>query len=341
MSEKAVKKNGWKDIQSKKKLQKKTKLALIVLGIAILLIIFGQLFRFTKSLFSPWEDSANIQRSYIWNGDFNINLLIRASTISLLSYNPIEGKLTIIDVPDKIYLQLPHDFGKWQIRAVYKLGGDKLLTETLTSFFAIPVDGFLDFGSATSNRSATEVVDRLRQSPISGLNLLTNLKSNLTLWELIRLKVSISSLRFDKIRKINLEKLGILDEEKLADGTSVFTSDPVKLDSVLSDFAESNILKEHLSIAVFNATAKSQLAQKWTRLITNIGGNVIITSNSDKKIKNTQVIGAASKTVTRLSEIFNLGCSNNPNCDRIDPKDDYLASRAQVDLFLGEDYFNR
>ena len=331
---------AWKEVQSKKKSQKQTKLALIVLGVMILLIVFGKLFAFTKILFSPWENSQTVQRNYTWNGDFNINLLIRTNTIFLLSYNPIKGKLTIISVPDKIYLEVPHSFGKWQIRAVYELGGDKLLKETLASFFAVPVDGFLDLGKSSTIKSVDELVDTLRENPFSGLSLLTNLKTNLTLWELLRLKYAISSLRFDKIKKINLERLGVLEEIKLADGTDVFTADPVKLDSVLSDFVEDKILEEHKSIALFNATDKVQLAQKWARLITNIGGNVIITSNAQKKVRNTQVTGEKSKTIIRLSQIFKLGCSNNLNCDKIDPKDTDLASRAQINLFLGEDYLS-
>ncbi len=124
--------------------------------------------------------------------------------------------------------------------------------------------------------------------------------------------------------------LGLLTEDKLPDGTKIFLADPVKVDSALSSFAEPKLLKEHQSIAIFNATNQPQLAQKAARTIQNIGGNVIITGNSDQILKHCRVFGEQSKTLKRLLQIF--------NCDRIDPLKD---SRAQINLFLGEDFYQR
>lgn len=327
---------GWKDTQSKVKRSRRTKLALGVLGLVVGLLVISWAVHFTQSLFSPWKDSASIHKNYSWNGEFNINLLLRTERISILVYNPKEEKIVIIDIPDETFLEVPHGFGSWQLRAVYELGesqkgigGYKLLVDTLTSFLAVPIDGFLDFSALSPNKSAAEIVDTLKENPLSGVNFLSALKTNLTIWELLRLKLGISSVRFDKVKELDLNKLNVLDKEKLSDGTSIFTGDPVKLDSVLSDLADPTIISEHKSIAVFNATDQPQLAVKWARLITNLGGNVIITANGEK-VNKTQVKGLPSATLKRLRQIFGA-----------DSNQDATSSRAQINLLLGEDYVNR
>ena len=331
-----VPKKGWKDIQSKHKQNKRTKLALFILALVAGMLIISWAIRLTERLSSPL--GALQQRNYVWNGEFNINLLLRTSHISLLTYNPKEEKITIIKAPDELFLDVPFGFGKWQLRAVYELGqtqkvgsGNRLLKDTLTSFFAVPIDGFLDFSSLQSTKSASEIVEVLRGNPFSGLNLLSSLKTDLTVWELLRLKASLSRVRFDKVKELDLTSLGVLERENLPDGTEVLTTDPVKLDSVLSDLVDPVIVSEHKTIAVFNATERGQLAGKWARLITNLGGNVIITNNAKERLKKTKVLGEKSLTLKRIRQ--SIG-----DYDTISPSnEDVNSSRAQINVFIGED----
>lgn len=330
------KKDGWKDVQSRKKQSRRTKLALFVLALVVGILIMSWVIQFTQHLFSPF-DTVNQQRNYVWNGEFNINLLVRTKQIALLSYNPKEGKITIIKVPDELFLDVPFGFGKWQLRAVYELGqaqkeigGNRLLEDTLTSFFAVPVDGFLDFSSLRSAESASGIVEIFRRNPFSGLNLLSSLKTNLTVWELLRLKIGLSSVRFDKVKVLDLVDLGVLERGNLPDGTQVLTTDPVRLDSVLSDLADPVIVSEHKTIAVSNATNKLQLAGKWARLITNLGGNVIITNNAKERLEKTKVWGEKSLTLKRIAQIFGYGTISSSN-------EDVASFRAQINILLGED----
>ena len=265
-----------KRVRSKTSKGRRTKLALGVLGLLFGLLVISWSIRFAQNFFGS--------KNYSWERKFNINLLVRSSDISLFSYNPKDNKITIINVPDETFLQVPNGFGLWQLRSIYGLGGDKLLKETLTNFFAIPVDGFVDLSVLKPPQSAAQLVDTLRKNPLSGVNLLTSVQTDLTMWELLQLKQGISSVRFDKIKTLDLLKFNVLDKENLADGTPVFTTDQIKLDSVLSDLRDPAIVSEHKSIAVFNATNHPQLAQKWARLITNLGGNVIIISNAKSVI---------------------------------------------------------
>lgn len=349
-------KSSWKDAQSAAKSKKRTKLAIGVLMIVGVLLLASWMIKFAQGLFSPWQQTGasknNLSywyKNYLWDGEFNINLLIRINHVSLFSYNPKEEKIVVVEIPDETLLEVPAGYGMWQLWAIYGLGesqkdtsGDRLLTDTLTSLFATPIDGFLDFSLLQPQKSASEIIETLRKNPLSGLNLLSSLKTDLTMWELLRLKLGISSVRFDKISKLDLLKLNVLDSGNLPDGTPIFTADPVKLDSVLSDLADPTITSEHKSIAVLNATDRPQLAFKWARLITNMGGNVIITANAKVRLKKTQVVGEKSSTLRRLRQIFDLGCQKDPKCDKINSSDEDLGfSRAQINLLLGEDYINR
>ena len=79
------------------------------------------------------------------------------------------------------------------------------------------------------------------------------------------------------------------------------------------------------------------MAQKAARMITNLGGNVIITSNAQNIYAKTIVTGQTGPTLTRLSEVFDLGCSKDPTCANI-PVPEVENSRAQINIVLGEDF---
>lgn len=350
IASKPIRKKGWKYIQSKTKQNRRTKLALFILALVAGILIISWAVQLTQRLFRPLG-TVNQHQNYVWNGKFNINLLVRTDHVSLLSYNPKEEKITIINMPDNLFLNVPYGFGKWQLRAIYGLGqtqedmgGNFLLKDTLTSFFAVPIDGFLDFSSLQPAKSASDIVEILRSNPFSGLNLLSSLKTDLTLWELLRLKIGLSNVRFDKVKELDLTKIGALERENLPDGTQVLMTDPIKLDSVLSSyFMDPVIVSEGKTIAVFNATNKAQLAEKWARLITNLGGNVIITGNAMARLKKTRVWGEKSLTLQRIRQIFgDLDCQNNSKCDTISlSEEDVASSRAQINVFIGEDYLNK
>lgn len=330
-------KNSWKNVQRKNKIKRKTKLAAVVLGLIVLVILIGNLVKLTQTLFSPWKLSDSHPKSYLWNGEFNLNLIVKKnSSVSLVSYNPKEEKLIILKIPPTVLVEVPGGFGNWQIRSVYELGesgkkgeGVSLLKMTVGSFLAIPIDGFLDMGDLDKDADIEKLVELLQKNLIFALSSLPFIKTDLTLWELIRLKMGISFVRFDKV--LNLDLSTVLDRGTLADGTPTFTADPVKLDSMLTPLADPAVKMEHKTIAVFNATEKLALAQKVARVITNLGGNVIITSNASQERDKSRIIGEKSPTLERLNQILCV------DCDKIKPSDWDGESRAEITIILGKD----
>lgn len=324
---------GWKAQQSRLKIKRKTKLAALVLAAVLALIILGQLVSFTKTLNSPWN-LTGVKRPISWDNNFNINLVVKTNTISILSFDPQEKKIALVSLPETVFLEVPQGLGSWQLRSVYDLGGRDLLKDSLSSFLGIPIDGFIEGSGPLKEKKAEEVVDLMRQNPTNIFSLLPNLKTDLTLWDLLSLKWEFLGVRFDKIQTYDLVKLNILQDSKLSDGSEVLTADPIRLDAVLIQLADPKLRSEHLNIAVFNATSYPNLAQKAARMITNLGGNVIITTNSTSYADKTTVEGIPSKTLRRLSQIF--AC-----CDKITSTNLKEESRAQINVIVGEDFYLR
>lgn len=325
--------NKWKVAQSDKKAKNKTKLAILVLLLIIGVIFIGQLYKIYVSL-----QNSN------WDGNSKINLVILSSSVSVISYSPKDKDLKIVTMPPETYLEAADGFGKWKIESIYSLGqsesppqGIELLSKSLSEFLGVPMDGYLKLDGTLKNKNATELVAFLRQNKINFLKLKFSSSSNLNDWELYRLMVGIDSVRFDKIEEVNLEK-EYLQDSILPDQTKVKLADPERIE-ILSGklFADTSINEEQLSIAIFNATKTPGLAQKASRLISNLGGNVIFEKNAQtQNLKNSMVLTNSSSKSYTYKRIKTLFAKNCQNCDIVDEV--VQKSRAQINVVLGEDF---
>lgn len=334
----ASKKSGWKDSKKRVKNAKNLKLGLAVLGFVVGVIILGQLFNLVKFMTNPLNLTSQTEKIHHWDGEFNLTIVIQSDKISLLSFNPDDAKVSLITIPDEVYLDVSSGFGLWMLGSIYDLGesskkgmGSKLMKTSLSFLFGVPIDGYIRF---ENKKDIKDLIELVRQTPFSGLGLISEVSSDLTPLELLRLKFGLMKVRFDKINYLDLANLAVFDSDQLLDGTHIKVSDPIKLDSVLTNFVDPKIRAENLSIAVFNSTDYPQLAQKAKRIITNLGGNVIIISNSTKRLEKTYVLGEKGDSLKRLSQIFST-CQSE-KCVNINP--DEPASRAQINIFLGEDF---
>lgn len=334
MSKKTARKKGWKAVHNSEQINQKTRLALSLLAIIFGLLVVGNTIRLFKTIFTPWQSSSS-KRNYLWKGDFNFNVVVIAKKISLLSFSPKNQKVIVFEIPVNSYLEVPKGFGSWQLASIAPFGGDELLRQTLENVLGLPIDGYLDINAKNADQDTLALVDQFRKDPFIVFKLLSSVTTNLAPFELINLKLGLSSVRFDKIKQIDLEKSVVFEKAKLADGTEVYNPDLTRLDSTVAEAADPLIQSEHKTIAVFNSTPHVGLAQKASRLITNLGGNVIITTNGQGKLNKTKVIGEKSRTLHRLEQIFGSNDTIVPNTE------DLVSSRAQINIFLGEDYFGR
>jgi hypothetical protein len=104
---------------------------------------------------------------------------------------------------------------------------------------------------------------------------LGNEVENLTFIDLIKLSVFSKSVPLSSIFERELS--GELSESQKATVMSLTFTDP-------------QIYKENLSIEIVNATDEPGLGTRLATLITNIGGNVVLVTSSDKTRKKSTIV---------------------------------------------------
>lgn len=335
----------WKVVQAKNKTKQRTALAVKTLFLIFVLLLLGFVVNIVRNLSEP-VSFRGFDKSYSWEGDFKLNLIIRGDETALLSYDPQEQSIVIIKVPGETYIEVPGSFGSWQVRSIFDLGelerqnGGRMLARSLGNFFGAPVDGFIESLGEMRQKSAYELISSLRSNPLNALQFLGNSKISLNTTETMRLLIDIYRVRFDKISVIDLKKDSLLTEQVLPDGALGLIGDPVKIDGFAGKiFLDQKIRAEEKTVAVFNASKKPGVAQKASQLITHLGGNVIFAANAGKKIQTSVVISKdldKAATYKRLSQIFAPPCLRTKCAILDDPE--IVNSRADINVVLGEDF---
>jgi hypothetical protein len=326
----------WKTAQKKARLRRKVRVAALTLGLIIAIVLAGNFLRAIHTLFSPLSIQTN--RTYNWDSNFNLNLVLNTNPLSVLSFNPVDNKIAILEIPDSAYIEVPGGYGSWKVGAIFKLGesedppkGAKLLRDSLQSFLSLPIDGVIVRQQALG--SSEQFINDLRGNPWQALMAVTSARTDLSPVELTRFVMGVKGVRFDKITTYNLEELGLLNSDKLADGEDILVGDSTKIDALLArHFTDTKVLGEAATIAVFNATEKPGLAAKTAQLINHLGGNVIIQGSFGSEVSGSAVEGSKEfpYTTKRLQQIFGSGTLQSLDKSASD------VSRASVNLILGK-----
>ena len=331
-------------------------IALLVLG---LLLIFGRVFQFFNEFQKPFYSLNTQKRAVTWDGKSVINLIIakRENGTDLVDYNfvslnPAEEKISVLELSDDIYLQVPKNFGAWKLSSVYKLGqenkppmGEDLIKMSVSKMLALPVDGIIEVNSKDDLIIENLVAD-WKKNMFSGFNFLTNVKTDLSLKETTDFVFKASKVRQDNIVSVDFFKTSITQSKLLPDSSRVLGVDNIKLDTYIKQsLSDPTIQDEDLTVAVFNGTDHPGLTAEAVRLIGNLGARVTIISNSEEKfVKSGIYINSEeegepkqSQTYKRLAEVFAPDCLKQ-DCTTADME--VASSRAAINIVLGEDYFN-
>lgn len=340
--------------------QKRYKLAILALGILFSILLFGRIIQLVSSFNKPLDPQMEMSKGYVWDGASSINVVFAPvapvapvapaqSEIAVVGFNPIEKKITILHISGKTYIDLPKGYGTWKVESIYKLGqeeknpiGAQLLELSISKLLGLPIDGVVFF-SDKDYETAERVIKEWRGNPFAKIAAFNKIRTNLTAVETIRLFTALAQVRSDKIESLNLEHSNITESKLLPDSTRVLGVNKIQLDLfVRSKMFDTSIRDEGSSIAVFNATTRSGIAQDAARVLTNLGGNVVLVANSDKKQDKSLVFFGNARVSTsserRLVSIFSPSCLKE-KCDGVDQK--VSSSRAQINIVLGEDYFKK
>ena len=191
--------------------------------------------------------------------------------------------------------------------SILKLG--KNLDTPVNKFLAIPVDGFVK----------GEFLDLNQKIETLLLKMILNykkLQTNLTVVDSIKLFIFAKSL---EDREIHIRNIS----QDLSVG---------EIDSIIARVVNDELIeKDGKTIQIINGTNVSGLGNRLARLITNIGGDVIIvaTANNPQKTSEISYIDDKSYTVERLNKV--LGFKTVKVLNKL---------IANISIVIGEDSLN-
>ena len=191
--------------------------------------------------------------------------------------------------------------------SVFKLN-DSVKFAEVGRFLEIPIDGFIVQNSLDLNQK----VDSLFVKTILNYN---KLKTNLTIIDLLKLTMLARTIPESSV---NVKIVGDVNG--------------LELDKVVGRLAsDTSIEKDHQTIRIINGTEVIGLGNRLARLVTNMGGNVIIvaTENSSKKKSVILYIDKKTYTVERLQKVLGYEVAKEEN-----------NAISDITIVIGEDKLN-
>jgi len=276
-----------------------------------------------------------------WLGKTNFNLVIQANNLFIYSFHSNEG-LNIISFPQKTYLPVAKAYGEYDLTKIFSLGetedisGGELLKISLQNFFKAPMDGFLVLKDPLKCQLNLQDLEKGRLTSLYVCLLKGEIATDLTFLDIFKLFKELSFLKINQVDLVRIEETKLYQEEYLADQSEIWKIDPVLIDDFSQkQFADQKILVEKLGLAVVNKTNYPKLAKEASRLLNNIGGEVLLISSKtdrscsqsslfyqNKDLKNSYTF----KKVLRTFKVSQKGLKSELKTD--------------LELVLCQDYLN-
>lgn len=276
----------------------------------------------------------------LWDGQNRLNLVAESHPIFIVSLVP-RKEMTVLLIPDDIFIEAIRGFGFYRVKSIYKLGelegqGGELLLGSIQEFLGVPLDGHVVMESLKLKVDQdVEMVKKLLLSQI-WLLLRSSGKTNLSAWDLAAFWWQLKKIRPTKITLVNLGQLDACSQTMLADGTRAINVDSERLNQLANQlFEDEKIRTENLALSILNGTDQFGLAKKAARLISNLGGRVVEIGDWREDVPRCELKGVKSKiktyTAQKLKSIFNCQWTG----------DDLAGHRADLVIILGEDYWQK
>lgn len=270
----------------------------------------------------------------VWDGNSHINIAIDNGDVEVWSLEPSEKSVHVIVIPKNVYLSVG-SYGTYRASAVGKLSllekkDGSLFKSAIEESLSVPIEGVIvrkegneSILSPTDFLGLWGLLKTLSEHPFSGQ--VTNLSS----FDVLRLWFLTLSFKKEVIDTVNLSETNVVTKIVLPDGGEGLTVDQEQFSKLaLQYFADKRIESENLTIEVINGTTVTGLASRAARIITNIGGNVVTTTQSEDKVEKTVVLGKTkSYTASKIAKVFDGKISD----DKI--KD----ARADIQVVLGKE----
>jgi hypothetical protein len=338
---KSTKRNpsSWKRLKKQFKFKKRLQQVKIALTIIIGVILVGGTLYLWNFFARPFASAGStFQGNVSWDSQTPLNLMFLevadvdepsspTKKLGVLAFNPTQESFAVVNIPVE-YDKFGDLYGLGNLSG--KNDGLKVVGNNLKKVLGVPIDGYIlvgedgikQIGELFSHpESLGDVLKfgNLLQFPKVWSIARENLRTNLDIKEIAQVLWYLMQVRSDKVVHLNLSV-------KLLDDSNT-------LDKKLSPFfRDEKLATEHLKIQVLNGSNLPGLAGDSTRIIKNIGGEVIRVDNFERQdlIKGYLVLeSSGSYTARRLAHIFSVSDSRPPKTG--------AEARANVTLILGKE----
>lgn len=310
----------------------------------------------TLLLVSFVSKTIQVAKSSIFDGRSRITIVATSKEknrdrVLLFSFEPGQESITLLIIPQNTLVQTSYGFGNYELGSVYNLGqiskvkGGEILRKTMQDFVGTFVEGWMVVEGKLENKD-WKIDDRETKSLVKdSFSLketilfiknggLTNLETNLTYFDIVRLWYQAKGVRLDKIEILELEELDVLKKTQLLDGKEVYEADLRHLDKISSGlFSSPIILAEKKTIEIVNGTDVPGLATTVARILGNAGGQVLFVKTAQEKIEKSSIIAhlGGSFTLRKISKMLNIQVAKQKEGEGGQNLTDIL-------ILIGEDY---
>lgn len=236
----------------------------------------------------------------VWDGKSRFTVIVNSDPLLLFSVEPNTSEAALLIIPANTILDVPYSYNTYPATSVFALGnldlqkgGGKLLSKSIENTFGVMVDGFVAWKEdlKPSASKETEELLKLKKNYFSVyglpslflkfLNVDKKMVKNISFIDLMRLWTAMRNTRNDRITILNLENNNVLSKEKLPDGSLVRILNKELFDqSIAINFQDRQVRLQNLSIEVVNASGKEKIAGQFSRVLQNLGANVVVKSTS-------------------------------------------------------------
>ena len=273
----------WKKKQIIKKERSFVSAVKLVLLVLLLLGLVFVIYQIIVQLRKPrWDGRSNFNFTISWQDQFLV-----------VSYKPSAKIASVLYIPADTYISLAKGFGEYPAGSVWPLGeledfgGGRLAQLSAQHFLGVPIRGWgrVDESNNFFENDEEEIKVGKKELIVLFGKLIISRKTNIGLFDLVRLFYSLNSLPLSNFKYYSLQKTRSGEYVKLPDGSLVFKVKSEFLDSLVKEvFQDPSVIDEGIIWAVINDTDHRGMALETARLINNSGGEVTIVYDTDKPI---------------------------------------------------------
>ncbi len=336
-------------------------LVLSVIFLLVAVLVTRQIFSISRFLTTSFLGRGSfLTTTKISNNHLNLlinvnpkegrNIIVASLALEKKNISPVEKKMFLVFLPDNLYVNVPQGYGDYQLSSVFALGqlekksefsGADLLARTVSSFLAIPIDGYMEVETKEVNLKNKDAVLAVLKSDLGRGNLIkyvlsgnpNSFKSTFSPLSLWGFSEQINTIGRDQVGVYDLKDSNALKKETLADNTTVMKADLGQVDQFLSGtFFDDRVANERLKVEVWNGTEKEGFGSEIGRIVTNLGGNLVNVGNNDgSRMEKTLIFGGQSYTIQRLAKYLAIPIKEDLS----------LNPRSDITIALTEDIWKR